>query len=111
MQTELKNSKPTIETVDLTAEDAGPSNKRARTAESAPKSNLAILHEQGKKMTGVKKEKNDTETKLNSVQHEKQALESNLEEASDNLEDAQEMRDHLALSTDIWQGRFDEFPG
>ena len=31
-----------------------------------------------------------------------------MEAANDNLEDAQEMRDHLAISTDIWQGRFDE---
>ncbi len=30
-----------------------------------------------------------------------------MEEANDNLEDAQEMRDHLTLSANIWQGRFD----
>ncbi len=59
-------------------------------------------------MAAVKQEKDDTETALNNVRVEKQAVEANLEEATDNLEDAQELSDQLALLTDIWQGHFDE---
>ena len=103
----LKNSKPIVDTVDLTSGESEPASKRPRTEDTA-KSNLAIMHEQTQKMVQVKQEKNAVEATLEAVQGEKEAAEANLEEVKEDLEDSNELAGQLTLTTNVWQGRFDE---
>ena len=110
MKADLKNSKPIIDTVDLTSEESEPVSKRPRTEET--KSNLAIMHEQNQQHTQrlvqVKQEKNAAEATLETVRGEKEAVEANLEEVKEDLEDSNELAGQLTLTTNVWQGRFDE---
>jgi Ran GTPase-activating protein (RanGAP) involved in mRNA processing and transport len=145
----LKCTKPTVETIDLTTDEAERETKRSRT-ESDVKSNLAImyeqnqkivqikqenvatqlvnhtvmstfkelrgeiedahaiLHEQTQRVIHIKKEKMDTEVALESVRGEKNLVEADLKVVKEDLEDANELVGQMSLTTDIWQGRFDE---
>ena len=100
-----------IDPVDLTRDENEPSNKRSRTGGTAI-SSLAIMHQQNmehnQKMVQVKQEKNVTETNLKSVQDKKEALVTDLKEAREDAEDANETVQQQLLATDIWQRRFDE---
>ena len=107
LKARLDNTKPIIDTVDLTSEENGRANKRPRR-ENAAKSSLAILHEGNQNMVQVKREKNAAEASLRSVQDEKQALEADLDEVRDDLGVANETAGQQYLATNIWQGRFDE---
>ena len=79
---------------------------------SAAKSNLAIMHQQNMEHTHtlvqVKQEKNAAEANLKSVQDEKEALVTDLKEAREDAEDANETVQQQLLATDIWQRRVDE---
>ena len=107
----LKNSKPIIDTVDLTSGESEPVSKRPRT-EDTTKSNLAIMHEQNQhhtqRLVQVKKEKNAAEATLETVRGEKEAVEANLEEVKEDLEDSNELAGQLTVTANVWQGRFDE---
>lgn len=108
----LKHSKHKVETIDLTnGEGTVQSNKRPRT-DDTPKSSLAALHEQNQKhsqrLVQIKQEKNDAETALEGVRGEKEAVEANLKEAREDLEDEKEVVEQQLLATDCWQGRFGE---
>ena len=59
-------------------------------------------------MVQVKQEKIAAETSLENVRGEKEAVEANLRETAEDLEDANELVEQQARTTDIWQGRFDE---
>ena len=100
-----------IDPVDLTRDENEHSNKRSRTGGTAI-SSLAIMHQQNmehnQKMVQVKQEKNVTEINLKSVQDKKEALVTDLKEAREDAEDANETVQQQLLATDIWQRRFDE---
>ena len=102
----------TLDPVDLTGEESEPANKRPRTDDNTPKSSMAMLHEQNQqhsqRLVKVKQEKSDVETTLANVRGEKEAMEADLEEAKGDLEDSNELVEQQALTTNIWQGRFDE---
>ena len=68
----------------------------------------AIMYEQTQKVIHIKKEKMDTEMALESIRGEKNVVEADLKEVKDDLEDAKELVGQMSLTTDIWQGRFDE---
>ncbi len=53
LKSELTNSKPIIDTVDLTTAEAERASKRPRTG-GTQKSGIAILHEQNQKIVHVK---------------------------------------------------------
>jgi Ran GTPase-activating protein (RanGAP) involved in mRNA processing and transport len=145
----LRHSKPLVETIDLTTDEAERATKRSRT-ESDVKSNLAIMYEQNQKIVQIKqenvatqlanhavmstfnelredledahkilhehtqrvihikKEKMDTEMALESIRGEKNDVEADLKVVKEDLEDANELVGQMSLTTDIWQGRFDE---
>ena len=105
-ESEVKNDK-TNDIVDLTSEGSELANKRPR-AGNTPKSSLAILHKQNKRLVQVKQEKNAVVTTLNSVREEKEAMEADLEGAREDLEDANECVKQTYLGQDIWNRRFDE---
>jgi Ran GTPase-activating protein (RanGAP) involved in mRNA processing and transport len=67
-----------------------------------------ILHEQTQRVIHIKKEKMDTEMALESIRVEKNIVEADLKEVKEDLEDANELVGQMSLTTDIWQGRFDE---
>ena len=119
LKEQLKNSKP-IETVDLTNEiepassgggedsnEEEPPSKRRRT-----KSNLAVALEQTQQMVKVKEEAKEraavAEANVASARREKDAVEASLRDVQEDLEDSTELVTQQALTTDIWQGRFDE---
>jgi len=84
--------------VDLTNEDNNePANKRART-EDTPKSALAIQHEQNQQYS----------QRLVQVKQEKNTAEANLNEAREELEDAEEDMGRQVLFTDFLQSKIDE---
>jgi len=66
------------------------------------------MYEQNQKMVQIKKEKMDTEMALESIRGEKNVVEADLKEVKEDLEDANELVGQMSLTTDIWQGRFDE---
>ena len=68
----------------------------------------AILHEQTQRVIHIKKEKMDTEKALESVRGEKNVVEADLKVVKEDLEDANELVGQMSLTTDTWQGRFDE---
>jgi len=103
----LRHAKPIVETIDLTTNEAEHATKRTRT-ESNVKSTLAIMYEQNQKIVHIKKEKMDTEIVLESIRGEKNVVEADLKEVKEDLEDANELVGQMSLTTDIWQGRFDE---
>jgi hypothetical protein len=45
---------------------------------------------------------------LESIRGEKNVVEADLKEVKEDLEDANELVGQMSLTTDIWQGRFDE---
>mmetsp|Transcript_19107 Transcript_19107/g.38473 ORF Transcript_19107/g.38473 Transcript_19107/m.38473 type:complete len:189 (+) Transcript_19107:808-1374(+) len=118
MKEQLKNSR-LIETVDLTndieqAASAGegsnekePPSKRLRT-----KSNLAVALEQTQQMVEVKVEAKEraaaAEAKVAAARREKDVVEASLRDVQEDLEDSNELVTQQTLTTDIWQGRFDE---
>ena len=102
---QLKKLEMIVNAVDMTNDESEPDNKRPRTE---PKSMHSIVHEQNQKLVQVKQEKLAAETSLESVRGEKEAVEANLRETAENLEDANKLVEQQARTTDIWQGRFDE---
>jgi Ran GTPase-activating protein (RanGAP) involved in mRNA processing and transport len=68
----------------------------------------AILHAQTQRVIHIKKEKMDTEMALESIRGEKNNVETELKVVKEDLEDANELVGQMSLTTDIWQGRFDE---
>ena len=75
------NSKPIIDTVDLTADDSELiNNKRPRT-DGSPKMSLAsiLLDEKSQKLVQVKQEKISVEASLENVRGEKEAVERKME--------------------------------
>ena len=118
MKEQLKNSR-SIETVDLTNEvepstateddstEEEPPVKRRRT-----KSNLAITLEQNQQMAKVKHEANEraaeAQANAETARREKDSVEASLKDVEEDLEDANEVVTQQTLTTDIWQGRFDE---
>ena len=56
----------------------------------------------------MKQEKSHVETTLANIRGEKEAIEAKLEEVKGDLEDSNELVEQQALTTDIWQRRFDE---
>ena len=67
-----------------------------------------ILHEQTQRVIHIKKEKMDTKMALESIRREKNDVEADLKVIKEDLEDANELVGQMSLTTDIWQGRFDE---
>ena len=59
---------------------------------------MALLHEQSREHS----------QRLVQVKQEKNTAEANLEEAREELEDAEELVGQQTIATNIWQGRFDE---
>jgi chromosome segregation ATPase len=104
---DLRHAKPIVETIDLTTDEAERATKRSRT-ETDVKSTLAIMYEQNQKVVQIKQEKMDTEIALESIRGEKNVVEADLKEVKEDLEDANELVGQMSLTTDIWQGRFDE---
>jgi hypothetical protein len=120
LKEQLKNSRP-IETVDLTnaneiepASESGedsneekPPSKRRRT-----KSNLAVALEQTQQLVEVKEEAKEraaaAEANVTLARREKDAAEASLRDVREDLEDSNELVTQQTLTTDIWQGRFDE---
>jgi len=103
----LRNATPIVETIDLTTNEAERATKRSRTERNV-KSTLAIMYEQNQKVVHMKKEKMDTEMALESIRGEKNVVEADLKEVKEDLEDVNELVGQMSLTTDIWQGRFDE---
>ena len=77
----LVNSKPIIDTVDLTADDSELNNNKRPRTDDSPKKSLAsvLLDEKSQKLVQVKQEKNDVETSLENVRGEKEAVERKME--------------------------------
>ena len=120
LKKQLKNSRPIIDTVDLTndiepASSSGgddsneeePPSKRRRT-----KSSLAVALEQTQQLVEVKEEAKEraavAEANVASARREKDAVEASLRGVQEDLEDSNELVTQQTLTTDIWQGRFDE---
>ena len=83
--------------------------QRPRTEDNI-KSNIAIMHEHehNQKIAHVKQEKKADEASLETVRGEKEAVGASLEKVKIDLEDSNELVGQLTLTTNIWQGRFDE---
>ena len=97
---------PSTATEDDSIEEEPPV-KRRRT-----KSNLAITLEQSQQMAKVKHEANEraaeADANVEASRREKDSVEASLKDAQEDLEDANEVVTQQTLTTDIWQGRFDE---
>ncbi len=91
----------------MTKDEAKHAKKRSRTE---TETNLAILHQQNQnqRLVRIKQEKNATEIALENARGEKQAVEANSEGVREDLEDANKLVEQQAITTNIWQGRFDE---
>ena len=118
MKEQLKNSRP-IETVDLTSEVEPSTATEDDSIEEEPpvkrrrsKSNLAITLEQSQQMAKVKHEANEraaeADANAETARREKDSVEASLKDVEEDLEDANEVVTQQTLTTDIWQGRFDE---
>jgi hypothetical protein len=83
----LRRAKPTVETIDLTTNEAERATKRSRT-ESDVKSNLAIMYEQNQKLVQIKQENVATKMALESLRGEKNEVEADLKDVKEDLEDA-----------------------
>ncbi len=120
LKEQLKNSRPIIETVDLTNKiDPGSSSGGEDSNEEEPpskrrrmKSNLAFALEQTQKMVKVKEEAKEraavAEANVAVARREKDAAEASLRDVEEDLEDSEELVFQQTLTTNIWQGRFDE---
>jgi hypothetical protein len=64
--------------------------------------------EQNQKMVQIKQENVTTKMALESIRGEKNVVEADLKEVKEDLEDEKELVGQMSLTTDIWQGRFDE---
>ena len=104
---DLRHAKPIVDTIDLTTDEAERATKRSRT-ETDVKSNLAIMCEQNQKIVQIKQENATTKMALESIRGEKNVVEADLKEVKEDLEDEKELVGQMSLTTDIWQGRFDE---
>jgi Ran GTPase-activating protein (RanGAP) involved in mRNA processing and transport len=103
----LRRAKPIVETIDLTTDEAERATKRSRK-ETDDKSTLAIMYEQNQKVIHIKEENVATKMALESLRGEKNDVEADLKDVKEDLEDANELVGQMSLTTDIWQGRFDE---
>lgn len=99
----MKNSKPTVDTVDLTSrEEIELEKKRSRTISQI------IVQEQSERIVLVKQEKSAAEASLKSATAEKQAVAADLEDVREDLDIANDTVTQQAVATNIWQSRFDE---
>ena len=92
----LLNSKTTIDTVDLTADDSEINNNKRPRTDDSPKKSLAsiLLDEKSQKLIKVKQEKIATETAL--------------EDTKEDLEDTQEEFGNQVMYVNFLQGKIDE---
>ena len=92
----LLNSKPTIDTVDLTADDSELNNNKRPRIDDSPKKSLEsiLLDAKSQKLVQVKQEKIATETAL--------------EDTKEDLEDTREKFGNQVLSVNFLQGKIDE---
>ena len=92
----IDNSKSTVDTVDLTADDSELNNNKRPRTDDYPKKSLAsiLLDEKTQKLVQVKQEKNDVETTL--------------EDTKEDLEDTREEFGNQVLYVNFLQGKIDE---
>ncbi len=120
LKEKLKNSRPIIETVDLTNEiDPASSSGGDDSIEEKPpskrrrmKSNLAVALEQTQQMVQVKEEAKEraavAEANVASARREKDAVEASLRDKQEDLEVSEETVNQQLVATNILQGRIDE---
>ena len=92
----LLNSKPTIDTVDLTVDDSELNNNKRPRTDDSPKKSLAsiLLDEKSQKLVQVKQEKIVAETTL--------------EDTKEDLEDTREEFGNQVMYVNFLQGKIDE---
>jgi DNA-binding winged helix-turn-helix (wHTH) protein len=110
LKEQLKNSKP-IEIIDIEL-SSGDDSLEGKPPSKRRKSNLAIALKQTHQVVKVKEEAIQraaaAEASVEAARREEEAVEATLRDVQEDLEDANEVVAQQTLTTDIWQGRFDE---